>query len=285
MRSKSRSETVKAVKWPLILPVLVCAFALMLQGCDKKVIQSPGGGAPSYRVPGDSSGASVPTGPAGSGKPSVVTIYESPSVAAGDPGTSPYTVQGKTYHPMLSVDTYSEEGIASWYGTDFHGKVTASGERYDMNAKTAAHKVLPFGTLVRVINLENGKTTDVRINDRGPFVEARIIDLSRAAARDIDIINKGTAMVRIETLNKVTGLRDGELAGRFYVQLGSFAKESNADGLVKTLGRAGTKARSLYSVNVNMWRVQAGPYDSLSATAKAADKLRGEFPDCYIVAD
>lgn len=269
----------------LFLPVLLCAFALMAQGCDKKVIQTPGGSAPSYRVPGDSTGASVPTGPAGSGKPSVVTIYESPTVVAGDPGTSPYTVQGKTYHPMLSVDTYSEEGVASWYGSDFHGKVAASGERYDMNAKTAAHKVLPFGTVVRVTNLENGKTTDVRINDRGPFVEARIIDLSRTAAQEIDILNKGTAMVRIETLNKVAGLQDGELKGRFYVQLGSFTKEANADGLVKTLGKGGTKARSLYSVNVNMWRVQAGPYANLSAAEKAADKLRAEFPDCYIVAD
>ncbi len=93
-----------------------------------------------------------------------------------------------------------EKGIASWYGGKFHGRKTASGERYDMNKLTAAHKTLPFGTRVRVTNLDTGRNVVVRINDRGPFVRGRIIDLSRAAARKVDMIRSGTARVLVEVL-------------------------------------------------------------------------------------
>jgi len=93
-----------------------------------------------------------------------------------------------------------EKGIASWYGGKFHGRQTASGERYDMNKMTAAHKTLPFGTRVRVTNLDTGRKVVVRINDRGPFVRGRIIDLSRAAARKMDMIQAGTAKVLVEVL-------------------------------------------------------------------------------------
>ncbi len=93
-----------------------------------------------------------------------------------------------------------EKGIASWYGGKFHGRKTASGERYDMNKLTAAHKTLPFGTRVRVTNLDTGRKVVVRINDRGPFVRGRIIDLSRAAARKVDMIQAGTARVLVEVL-------------------------------------------------------------------------------------
>jgi rare lipoprotein A len=95
---------------------------------------------------------------------------------------------------------WTEEGIASWYGKNFHGRQTASGERYDMNELTAAHKSLPFGTRVRVTNLDNGRQVVVRINDRGPFIKGRIIDLSRAAAQKVDLVNAGTARVRIEVI-------------------------------------------------------------------------------------
>jgi len=93
-----------------------------------------------------------------------------------------------------------EEGMASWYGKKFHGKKTASGERFNMHALTAAHRTLPFGTQVKVTNLENKKSVVVRINDRGPFVKGRIIDLSYAAARKIDMIEKGVVKVRIEVV-------------------------------------------------------------------------------------
>lgn len=92
---------------------------------------------------------------------------------------------------------FLEAGIASWYGSDFHGEPTASGEIYDMETLTAAHKTLPFNTIVRVVNLDNKKTVTVRINNRGPFVEGRVIDLSRKAAREIDILEAGLAEVEL----------------------------------------------------------------------------------------
>lgn len=91
-------------------------------------------------------------------------------------------------------------GLASWYGNEFHGRPTASGERYNQNALTAAHRDLPFGTVVRVTNLENGKSVRVRINDRGPFVRGRIIDMSRGAARELDMVRAGVVRVRVEVV-------------------------------------------------------------------------------------
>ncbi|RDU73488.1 septal ring lytic transglycosylase RlpA family protein [Helicobacter aurati] len=112
----------------------------------------------------------------------------------------PYTIRGKTYrpHPVKVGDTF--DGIASWYGPDFHAKATSNGETYNMHAHTAAHKTLPMNTIVSVFNKDNGKSTVVRINDRGPFVEGRIIDLSNVAARDIQMVGKGVANVRIEVV-------------------------------------------------------------------------------------
>ena len=112
----------------------------------------------------------------------------------------PYTVRGKTYrpHPVKVGDTF--DGIASWYGPDFHAKATSNGETYNMHAHTAAHKTFPMNTIVKVYNKDNGKITVVRINDRGPFVEGRIIDLSNVAAHDIAMVGKGIANVRVEVV-------------------------------------------------------------------------------------
>ena len=115
--------------------------------------------------------------------------------------TRAYTVAGTTYYPLKTAKGYSETGVASWYGKKFHGRKTASGERYNQNKMTAAHKTLPFGTRVRVKNLENGKSASVVINDRGPFTKGRVIDVSRAAARKLDMVNSGTARVRISVEN------------------------------------------------------------------------------------
>lgn len=106
--------------------------------------------------------------------------------------------------PPPPAEGWSEEGVASWYGRPFHGRTTASGERYDMEAMTAAHQTLPFGTVVHVTNLENGLSTRVRINDRGPFVSGRILDLSRRAAREIGLLDPGTAPVRITVVEAPT---------------------------------------------------------------------------------
>ena len=144
----------------------------------------------------------------------------------------PYTIAGKTYYPtMVSVgETFS--GVASWYGQDFHGRKTSNGEIYNMYDMTAAHKTLPMNTMVRVTHLENGKNIVVRINDRGPFVKSRIIDLSHTAAQRIDMIQRGTAPVRLEIIGfgGIVGDRPGHHSvegGDFMVQIGAFR---NADG-------------------------------------------------------
>lgn len=115
--------------------------------------------------------------------------------------TKPYTISGNTYYPMKDAKGFSETGIASWYGPKFHGRKTASGEKYNQNAMTAAHKTLPFGTKVRVKNVKNDKSVIVRINDRGPFAKGRVIDVSRAAAKKLDMINSGTAKVNIKVVD------------------------------------------------------------------------------------
>jgi rare lipoprotein A len=102
---------------------------------------------------------------------------------------------------MKDAKGFSETGIASWYGPKFHGRKTASGEKYNQNAMTAAHKTLPFGTKVRVKNVKNDKSVIVRINDRGPFAKGRVIDVSRAAAKKLDMINSGTAKVNIKVVD------------------------------------------------------------------------------------
>ncbi len=117
-------------------------------------------------------------------------------------GTSSYTVRGETYYPLQTGEGYMEEGEASWYGPGFHGKTTANGERYNQNAMTAAHKTLPLGTDVRVTNLENGQSIEVRINDRGPFLHGRIIDLSKRGAEKLSMKDSGTAQVRVEALSE-----------------------------------------------------------------------------------
>jgi len=113
----------------------------------------------------------------------------------------PYKIAGQWYYPILSANGYDEKGIASWYGKDFHGKKTSNGERYDMHAISAAHPTLPMGTKVRVTNLENGKNMVLRINDRGPFVKSRLIDLSYAAAKQMGYAAKGTTRVRVQALS------------------------------------------------------------------------------------
>jgi rare lipoprotein A len=125
--------------------------------------------------------------------------------------------------PLPSLDSWApQEGMASWYGPSFHGKRTASGEVYDMEKLTAAHRTLPFGTLVRVTNLANDRTVVVRINDRGPFVAGRVIDLSRAAARELDMLVSGTARVRLEAA------ASSGAPVLYRIQVGAFRNRDNA---------------------------------------------------------
>jgi len=135
-----------------------------------------------------------------------------------------------TYPPSEVVQT----GVASWYGPKFHGKATSNKEVYDMYDLTAAHKSLPFGTYVEVTNLNSGKSVTVRINDRGPFVKGRIIDLSYAAAKAVDMIDTGTAPVKLEILTEISPKKSSQ---KFSVQVGSFVQEDNARVLKNELQR------------------------------------------------
>jgi rare lipoprotein A len=156
-------------------------------------------------------------------------------------------VNGECYYPLPDSMGFIETGKASWYGEAFHGRATSSGETYDMNKKTAAHKTLPLGTYVKVLNLENNKSTIVRINDRGPFVKGRIIDLSYGAAKEIGIAVPGLADVKVIALGKSLGevpseqgnitlldLKDFE-TGEFTVQVGAFRDKNNALALAERL--------------------------------------------------
>ncbi len=214
------------------------------------------------------------------------STINAPAPSGSQPrGTKPYTIRGQTYHPLISADGFSEEGIASWYGKDFHGKKTANGESYDMYGQTAAHKLLPFGTKVKVTNLDNGRSTIVRINDRGPFIANRVIDLTHTAANQINMLGPGTARVRVETIGAVPGLASGDLKGSFFIQIGAFSDRNNANNAVARLRASGYNARITHYAERNMWRVQAGPWQSLNDAENAQDNLSATFTGAFVVAD
>ena len=195
----------------------------------------------------------------------------------------PYTVMGHRYEPLPTHEGFVQTGVASWYGKDFHGKKTSNGEIYDMNAMTAAHKTLPLGVFVKVRNTDNGHETVVRVNDRGPFVKGRIIDLSYAAAKKLGVDVAGTAPVRVEALGYRGGgaehykALDSYDAGTYTVQIGSFKEYSNAQrlsGEMKTL--FGFSEIHMTTIDGdNFYRVYAGKYTSL----KAADDAEKKFSE------
>ncbi len=159
-----------------------------------------------------------------------------------------------------------EIGMASWYGHPYHGRPAANGEIYDMEQLTAAHRTLPFGTMVHVVNLNNNKSVDVRINDRGPFVGDRIIDLSHAAARAIDMIGPGTARVRVE----ITQLPANPPPGFYAVQVGAFQLRANAERLcAQMLSRYGAAHIVQRPGDPPLWRVLVGR----AATVDSANSL------------
>ncbi len=169
-------------------------------------------------------------------------------------------------------------GVASWYGKKFHGNPTASGEIYDMYQLTAAHKTLPLGTYVMVTNLENNRSVEVKINDRGPFVRGRIIDLSYAAASSIDIVERGTSRVRVVVLKRKTLTVKGEIKGfgrGFTVQVGSFTDKANAAKMTRTL------PKELHNVHISVfetpenryYRVRVGHFPTRKMAYGTATKL------------
>ena len=200
-----------------------------------------------------------------------------------------YRVNGQWYHPIPDSAGFSQSGIASWYGAPFHGKKTANGEIYNMNARTAAHKILPLGTFVLVRSVDTNKETIVRINDRGPFVPGRIIDLSYRAAEEIGMIGPGTANVEIFVLEKglpETGHADF-YTGDFTVQIGAFANKSHAENLCNELRTYDAQVfmESVMRESKTFYRVRVGRFTSLtSAKAAEARLLEAGYSGAFAVA-
>ncbi|MEW6673255.1 MAG: septal ring lytic transglycosylase RlpA family protein [Thermodesulfobacteriota bacterium] len=211
----------------------------------------------------------------------------------------PYKVLGKWYQPLPHAKDFSQRGIASWYGEDFHGKKTSSGEVYDMHAMTAAHKTLPLGTYVQVTNLSNNKATQVRINDRGPFVRDRIIDLSYSAARKLEVVGPGTAPVEIVALGTMvtpesagkpggTYLPVDYYSGNFTIQVGAFADRSNAERLKNKLDQKFKNAHiTVYDTGKEIfYRVRVGRCTTLQqADEYEAIMISEGYKDAFAVAE
>lgn len=211
----------------------------------------------------------------------VIPRYEPPSRG----GNKDYRVRGIDYKVLTGVTSFSEQGYASWYGNKFHGHLTSNGERYDMFAMSAAHKNLPLPSYVKVTNLENNKQVIVRVNDRGPFHEGRVIDLSYAAADKLDIVKSGTAKVEVELIHFSEAQSDHKndfLNGYFYVQ---YLATSNAEK-AKKLGRSLSKRYQVeYSTKKGKqnYRLRLGPLSSDKEAEKLLNKLQKEYPNAFII--
>ena len=223
----------------------------------------------------------------------------------------PYVALGKNYTPLTVLGNYKERGVASWYGKKFHGQPTSIGEKYDMYGMTAAHTTLPIPSYVRVTNLSNGKSVVVRVNDRGPFLHDRIIDLSYTAALKLGIIGKGSGAVEVESIVSdtavitpinveavhsepltpetrtpetgtpaaATGLPVGG-GGNVYLQLGSFKSQQGAEGFMARMRaefEGSGKQVILYQKESDLVRVQVGPYTNQEEARAVADQVQSRL--------
>jgi len=201
-----------------------------------------------------------------------------PRAAYGNPPF--YEVFGERYTVLPTADGHVERGVASWYGPDFHGGRTSSGEPYDMYAMTAAHKTLPLPAYVRVTNLANGRSIVVRVNDRGPFKKNRIIDLSYVAAARLDMIREGTAMVEVVSVGPASSgatSPPAAIARQFYAQAGAFGEETNARRLADRLDAAGLEGVAVVAARTGgrqLYRVRVGPLDSVAAYDAVVERMR-----------
>ena len=185
--------------------------------------------------------------------------------------------------PGITRPGDSETGIASWYGKPYHGRPAANGEIYDMEKLTTAHRTLPFNTWVRVYDLDNTKTVEVRITDRGPFIDGRIIDLSHAAAREIEMIGPGIARVRVEVIRAPEGVPSSVFA----VQVGVFRDRGNAERLRDRMQSLYGPARLIQRAEKpGFWFVLVGSEASEDAAKELASRIREnsvEKNDCFVV--
>lgn len=203
-------------------------------------------------------------------------------------GNDPYKALGRWYHPLKNARGYRERGAASWYGKKFHGKRTSSGEVYNMFAMTAAHRTLPLPTYVRVVNLRNRRSVTVRVNDRGPFLHNRLIDLSYAAAYKLGIIGTGTGLVEISSVtpgefeakptaaSRVPVRNTSFAAPRLFLQFGAFADRGNAERLRGRLRARGYEPAvdSISKNGLTLHRVRIGPLGGVSAADQIGGSLR-----------
>lgn len=213
----------------------------------------------------------------------------------------PYSVFGVNYRPLKTAKGYRERGVASWYGKKFHGQRTANGEKYDMYAMTAAHKTLPLPSYLRVRNLNNGKSVIVRVNDRGPFLENRLVDLSYAAASKLGIIGTGTGIVEIEALTgdePITQVANRTpepdplpraAAPRLYLQFGAFTSRDNAENLKLRLAESDLKSVHIQNSDHDatpLYRVRVGPLDSVDESDRLAARVTAQgLPKPVIVVE
>lgn len=262
----------------------VLMIAVLASGCG--LLSAPRGPAPT-RAP-----APPPPPRDLAAIPDAVPRAE-PRSARGNPVM--YEVFGKRYFVLATAEGYRERGVASWYGPDFHEKATSSGEPYDMYAMTAAHKTLPLPTYVRVTNLANGRSIVVRVNDRGPFVANRIIDLSYTAAHKLDMVRAGTIFVEVEALvpGSLTDVaRDvsatqqvPSLAGTLYLQAGAFGEVANAQRLAAQLRAAGIEGVAVLPPGAGsaLHRVRVGPVPDVASFDRLAARLTGMGVEARLV--
>jgi rare lipoprotein A len=198
-----------------------------------------------------------------------------------------YKVYGKTYYPMSSSSGFTERGIASWYGTKFHGKRTSSGETYDLYAMTAAHKTLPLPTYVEVTNLNNGRKVIVKVNDRGPFHDDRIIDLSYSAASRLDILPYGTGEVEIRAIDPTQSAQPEAAASPplttlpndslLFLQVGAFSSRANAERMQGDLQTQNLGAVRIVEATTDAgtyYKVQVGPLPSHMEANRVTQELK-----------
>jgi len=207
-----------------------------------------------------------------------------------------YTVFGKRYVTLQSEVGYVERGIASWYGPNFHGKKTSSGEPYDMHAMTGAHTTLPIPCYVQVTNLETGKRIVVRVNDRGPFMKKRVIDLSKAAAIKLGITAKGTGLVEVSAvdtgkLSEAAGPAPGfrPVKGDVYIQVGAFSDPANAERtrikLASALEGQPVRIEQNSASGTLLYRVQTGPYRDIEEIDRLEARITQQGMETYIIID
>jgi rare lipoprotein A len=268
-------------------PAACCA--LLLAGC------SLGGRRPAS-APAPATPPAPAAAPAAAAPGNIDAIPDAvpraePRSAHGNPPF--YEVYGQRYLVLPTASGYLERGVASWYGPTFHGGNTSSGEQYDMYGMTAAHKTLPLPTYARVTNLRNGKSIVVRINDRGPFVANRLIDLSYTAAAKLDMLREGTTLVEVRALTP--GVPD-DLARSaaspppaLYVQAGAFADAQNAQRALEKLHGAGLASAFLIPPvqgRSRLYRLRVGPVTSVAEFDQLAARLAGlGMPDARLASD